>query len=375
LAGGEALPRELARTLYELGSRVYNLYGPTEATVWASVHSLTDLDVAEEAPRVVSIGHPLASHRIYLLDERLEPEPIGMTGELYVGDASLARGYFKQPALTAERFLADPYALLPGMRMYRTGDLARWHSDGRIQFLGRVDHQVKVRAFRIELGEVEAWLARAPGMKACAVLAWGETARDRRLVAYVVPADPQAPPAASALRRFLRQDLPDFMTPAAFVWLGQLPLGPGGKLDRRALTVPEAHERTPLDEALTLPRSETERHIAAVWREVLGLERAGIHDSFFELGGNSLTLLRAQGRLERLLNRPITLLTLIRHPTIALLAEALSAEPGGPGDRSDGLAVTPQRSRNEWRRTGATRQRNMRLQHRRAAAKPSDEAK
>jgi amino acid adenylation domain-containing protein len=374
LAGGETLSRELARALHEQGSRVYNLYGPTEATIWASAHALTDLDVAEEAPGVVSIGRPLASHRIYLLDHRLELVTIGMTGELYVAGAGLARGYLRRPALTAERFLPDPHAMLPGMRMYRTGDLARWRSDGTLQFLGRADHQVKVRGFRIELGEVETWLARAPGVQACAVMAWGEAARDRHLAAYVVPTDPQVPPTASALQRFLRQHLPDFMAPAAFVWLAQLPLGPTGKLDRRALPAPEARKQPPLGETSPLPRSETERCIAAVWREVLGLERAGIHDSFFELGGNSLLLLPVQWRLQRLFNRRIPMLTLFRHPTIALLAEVLATEPGGPGGQTNELAVTSQRSRDD-RRTHTNRQQRTRLQHRRPAPNPSDEPK
>jgi amino acid adenylation domain-containing protein len=369
ICSGETLPRDLEARFFEhLGGRLYNLYGPTETAVDVTAWKCS----AESTRRRVPIGLPIANTEIYLLNEDLRPVPVGVPGEIYIGGLNVGRGYWRRPDLTAERYLPDPFSRHRGMRLYRTGDLARQGTDGVIEYLDRVDYQVKIRGFRIELGEVETWLARAPGVQACAVLTWGNPTRDRHLAAYIVPRDPHAPPTDSALRHFLRQHVPDYMIPAAFTCLANLPLNPNGKLDRRTLPAPEAGCRTVVAESLALPRSEAERRIAAVWQEVLGLERIDIHDNFFDVGGNSLLLLPVQRRLQQLFPRPIPLLTLFRHSTVALLAEELNAEPESLDDGPSKPASQAEPSRRA-RRAYAMSQQHKRLDHRRGGPNPPDE--
>ena len=313
LSGGEALPRELAQKLYEAnGGEVYNLYGPTEATIWASVHKPRALDFSSKAPPVVTIGTPLANYRMYVLDHCLEPRPVNGAGDLYIAGAALARGYLHRPSLTAERFVADPFAAPE--RMYRTGDLARWRADGTLEFLGRADQQIKLRGFRIELGEIEAALKSEPAIAQAAVLVREDTAGDRQLVAYLVPANGSTPDPA-ALRQTLSQRLPEFMVPSAFVSLETLPLTPNGKLDRRALPAPERKA-----ERYQAPRTPEEEILCGIFAEILSVERIGVHDNFFSLGGHSLTATRLISHVRATLGVDLPLKTLFEAPTVAQLA-------------------------------------------------------
>ena len=277
LSGGEALPRQLAHDLLCATSReVYNLYGPTEATIWSNVHQVTEADVSDDAPAVVTIGKPLSGYRLYVLDHCLEPRPAGVAGDLYIAGEALARGYLKRPSLTAERFVADPFAAMAS-RMYRTGDLARWSNDGTLEFLGRGDQQIKLRGFRIELGEIEAALKSQPGIAHAAVIVREDGASGKELVAYLVPSGEELPD-PSTLRRDLGARLPDYMVPSAFVSLPALPLTPNGKLDRRALPAPERQK-----ESYRAPRTPEEEMLCGIFADVLSLDRVGVDDNFFAL--------------------------------------------------------------------------------------------
>ncbi|HEX5758393.1 MAG TPA: amino acid adenylation domain-containing protein [Thermoanaerobaculia bacterium] len=314
---GEPLQGRLVERLHEHGvERVFNLYGPSEDATYSTEAALAPGE--EGRP---PIGRPLRGKRVFLLDPSLQPVPVGVPGELYVGGPGLARGYLGLPALTAERFVPDPFAAEPGARLYRTGDLARFLLDGRIDFLGRLDHQVKVRGYRIELGEVEKALAEHPQMLETVVVARDDAQEGKRLVAYIV-ARGEAPSAA-AMRSFLREKLPDYMVPTTFVTLPALPLTPNGKVDRRALPAPDGSAREPR-EGYVAPKSELERLVAGVWRELLGVERVGLDDNFFDLGGHSLLLIRAQRKLSQTLGRQIPVTDLFRSPTVSALAGRLA---------------------------------------------------
>ena len=249
-----------------------NEYGPTETVVGCCVYRVPrDQPISGPIP----IGRPIANTRLYVLDQDLEPVPIGVAGELYIGGAGVARGYLNRPGLTAERFIPDPFGKGPGGRLYRTGDLARWRSDGNLEYLGRVDRQVKVRGFRIEPGEIEEALARHPAVREAVVVAREAASDDRRLVAYLVLAAGRPAPADSELRQFLRSSLPEPMIPSAFVVLEALPLTPNGKVDREALPAPESVSFRP-DARFVAPRGPLEEEVASIWSAVLGLERIGV---------------------------------------------------------------------------------------------------
>ncbi|MEW6742261.1 MAG: amino acid adenylation domain-containing protein [Planctomycetota bacterium] len=289
LCGGDALPRDLAAKLLERGGCVWNLYGPTETTVWSTVHRVT----AREGP--VAIGRPIANTEIYILDACLQPLPAGVPGELHIGGAGVARGYWNRPELTAERFIRHPFSADPRARLYRTGDRARYLEGGEIEHLGRLDQQVKLRGFRIELGEIEASLRLRADVKEAVAIVREDVPGDQRLVAYIVPAG-AAPPSTSDLRGSLRGFLPEYMVPSAFVFLDALPLTPSGKVDRRALPAPQAAKRDEL--GFVPPRTSAERALAQIWCEVLGVERAGVYDNFFDLGGHSLLTLKVIAKFE-----------------------------------------------------------------------------
>jgi nonribosomal peptide synthetase DhbF len=313
---GEALAEDL-QTLFHatLTVPLHNLYGPTEAAV-----DVTYWECRRDAePGPVPLGRPIWNTQLYVLDAGLQPVPAGVTGELYLAGINLARGYLNRPGLTAERFVANPYGE-PGSRMYRTGDIARWRPDGILDYLGRADHQVKIRGFRIELGEIEAALAGHPEIDQVAVIAQADPSGDNRLVAYVVPV-PGADVDPAALRRHLGQALPDYMVPAIFVKLDAMPLTPAGKLDRRALPAPERQDSTNADYAP--PRTPTEVTLARLWQETFGLDRIGIHDSFFELGGNSLQVTQLVAKLRRVFAVDLPLGTIFEVSTIAGLAERI----------------------------------------------------
>ncbi|ELP64082.1 non-ribosomal peptide synthetase [Streptomyces turgidiscabies] len=316
MCSGEALPDELAQRFRAvLPAELHNLYGPTEASV-----DVTATQVTEAAGRV-SIGRPVWNTRAYVLDAGLRPVPPGVAGELYLAGVQLARGYLGRPALTAERFTADPFGEL-GSRMYRTGDLARWTTEGTLEYLGRTDDQVKIRGFRVELGEIEAVLARHDTVAHVTVVA-----REQQLVAYVVPAASASSAASAgvdtaALRRHTAAALPEHMVPAAFVVLDALPLTPNGKLDRKALPAPD-FTATAAGTGEGLPRTPREEILCGLFADVLGLARVGIHDDFFTLGGHSLVAMRLAARVRAAFATDVSLRTVFEAPTVARLAERL----------------------------------------------------
>ncbi|MDX7546277.1 non-ribosomal peptide synthetase [Serratia marcescens] len=338
MCSGEALPAALVAEFYRRlpQAELHNLYGPTEAAV-----DVTAWHCSREAERVsVPIGRPIANTRIYLLDERGQPVPLGAVGELYIGGVQVARGYLNRPELTAERFLADPFA--PGGRMYRTGDVARYLANGDIEYLGRNDQQVKIRGFRIECGEIEAALATHPAVREAVVDARA-VGDDKRLVAWVVPAaDVAEETLAGALRQHVSAALPDYMVPSAWVVVAALPLSPNGKLDRRALPEPQGAQSQAAYEA---PQGEHETLLAAIWRELLNVGRVGRHDNFFELGGHSLLAVKLMAQLRRA-GWGANVQTLFSTPTLSALAQAMSAqgEVDIPENRilPGGASITPE---------------------------------
>jgi amino acid adenylation domain-containing protein len=325
--GGEGLPRDLADRLLRAGAAVWNLYGPTETTIWSAAGPV---GAGEGA---VPVGGPIANTRIHVLDPHLAPVPAGIPGEVYIGGDGLARGYLHRPELTAERFVPDPFGGdWGGRRLYRVGDLGRWRTGGALEILGRVDHQVKVRGFRIELGEIEAALAAHPEVRECVAVVREDQPGDRRLAAYVAGAAGIDP---AVLRSSLAERLPDYMVPSHVVILEALPRTPNGKVDRRALPAPVP--KSPRTGAPVAPRTALERTIAAVWAEVLGVERVGVEDNFFDLGGHSLLVARVHGRLRESLGRDdLTMVDLFRHPTVVALARYLAPAEVVPAVRRTG---------------------------------------
>ncbi|MFI5911931.1 amino acid adenylation domain-containing protein [Dactylosporangium sp. NPDC051541] len=311
ILGGEASRLDWAAGLAAGPAKVFNHYGPTEATVGVTTYEVT---AADGGPGTTPIGVPLGHARVYVLDERHRPVPEGVCGEIHLGGDRLARGYLNQPGLTASRFRPDPYAATPGARMYATGDLGRWRPDGTLEFLGRRDGQVKLRGYRVELGDVEAALARVPGVGAAAADVRGDL-----LVGYL-QRRPDAPePTPAELRRTLAETLPEYMIPNRYVWLDRLPLQDHGKIDRRALPAPPSLAATGDCES---PEGPVETAIAAVWAEVLKVERVGAHDDFFDLGGHSLLATQVVARLRRVLpaGHPISVMDLFQARTVRNLA-------------------------------------------------------
>lgn len=324
ICSGEALaPALVERFLERLPVELHNLYGPTEASVDVTYWPCRPLG----GRALVPIGRPIANVRLHVVDRNLEPAPVGVPGELLIGGVALARGYLGKPGLTAERFIADPFGA-SGERLYRTGDLARYLPDGNLEFLGRLDHQVKLHGNRIELGEIEAVLVQHAGVREAAVVLREDVAGDPRLVAYVVPEERR--PSVAQLRRHLKARLPAPMLPAAFVMLDDLPLSSNGKLDRRSLPAPDAAGAR-LEDPYVAPRNQVEEIIAAAWAAVLKVDRVGVHDNFFALGGDSLKTVQVAG-LARERGLALGVEDLFRHQTVAeLAAEARPLEGAGPG--------------------------------------------
>ncbi|HZS22365.1 MAG TPA: amino acid adenylation domain-containing protein, partial [Pseudonocardiaceae bacterium] len=329
---GEALSARMARAIQVATGcrRIANIYGPTEACVYVTAWYHDGDSPVEQSP---PIGAPITNTQVYVLDARLRPVPVGVIGELYLAGTGLARGYLHRPGLTASRFLANPFGA-SGERMYRTGDLVRWNPNGQLEYLGRADDQVKIRGFRIELGEIEAALTSHPGISQAVVTAVEHQPGTQRLVAYLVPAG-QDVPTNTELRAHITRTLPDYMVPAQFVTLEQLPLGPTGKLDRKALPAPD-QLAAPVAEYLA-PRTDTERVLAEIWAQVLGVERVGVEDNFFELGGDSILSIQVVSRA-RQAGVPVTTKDIFLSQTVARLANVvvLAPEPvddeiiGGP---------------------------------------------
>jgi amino acid adenylation domain-containing protein len=331
LCGGEAMPRALADRLLEKGAVLWNVYGPTETTVWTSAWRV------EPGDGPISIGRPIAETELYVLDKRLRAAPVGVTGELYIGGTGLARGYRDRPGLTAERFIPGPLSEEPGSRLYRTGDLARWRPDGTLECLGRVDHQVKVRGFRVELGEVEAALSAHPAVREAAVTARPDATGEMGLAAYVVPrGEGVGPPTTADLRRWLQGRLPEYMVPSAFVVLDAMPMTPNGKVDRKVLPDPG---RARLAEGVDFvpPRGPIEEALAEAWAEFLGADRIGAHDNFFERGGHSLMAMQLLHRLRGLFEVEPPLKDFIEEPTLSNLAQLVERALAG----RDGTLAPP----------------------------------
>lgn len=320
LCGGEALPGDLAEALLARGSSVWNMYGPTETTIWSALHPVTNSGQQATVP----IGRPIANTEIYILDDQLQPVPIGVWGNLMIGGAGLARGYRGQAGLSAERFLPHPFSQRPGARLYQTGDIARFLPDGVLEFGGRSDEQVKVRGYRIELGEIEAVLHQHPTVRETAVAIREDNTGEKYIVAYVVTTNGQ-PVSVDLLRTFLTAHLPTYMLPAKFVFLEGLPLTDNGKINRQLLPVPES-ERPEMTVSFVSPRSSLERTIADIWQQALNIEQIGIHDNFFDLGGYSLLMVRTQAQLQTQLDREIPIIDLFQYTTIASLADHLSQQ-------------------------------------------------
>ncbi|MEO0489255.1 MAG: amino acid adenylation domain-containing protein, partial [Cyanobacteria bacterium J06659_2] len=323
--GGEVCPWSLIEQIQRAAPdcRVFNHYGPTETTVGVLTYEVTAEALTQQPAVTVPLGQAIANSQIYLLDPELAPVPMGIAGEVYVGGDSVTRGYLQQPGLTAARFMPDLFRSRPGARMYRTGDLARHLPDGNLEFLRRVDSQVKLHGFRIELGEIETQLALHPGIQAVSALVREDDPDNPLLVAYVVLQTETAPNSPD-LRQFLQQRLPNYMIPSLFVPLPALPLTPNGKVDRRALPAPE-RIRPELAKQYVAPRNATEEVVAAIWAEVLGLEQVGVDDDFFEVGGHSLLATQVLSRLRETFQVELPLRQLFEAHTVAEIVVVIEA--------------------------------------------------
>jgi len=314
LCGGEALTTDLAQKLTSRVRALWNVYGPTETTIWSCICEIATPSLGP----VESIGRPIANTRIYILDAFLRPVPIGVAGEIFIAGEGLARGYLNRPALTAEKFIPDPFSADPQARMYKTGDLGRWRADGTIGFLGRNDRQVKIRGFRIETGEIEARLRQHPQVRDAVVIAREDLPGERQLVAYVVAESLERAELIARLRDSLREWLPEYMIPAAWMFLEQWPLTASGKIDRNALPAPDS--RVAERSGFVPPGTQLERTLADIWAQILPVEAVGSQDNFFDLGGHSLLVLRAVFRINQALGSKLTGADLYRSPTVAELA-------------------------------------------------------
>ena len=311
--GGEALPRELADRLLGCGRELWNVYGPTETTVWSTVERV------QPGQTAITIGRPIDNTEVYIVDKHLQLVPAGIPGELLIGGLGVAKGYLDRPELTAEKFIADTLGQRANGRLYRTGDLARWRRDGRLEAIGRIDHQVKLRGFRIELGEIESVLAAHDAVAQAVVICREDRPGDKRLVAYLIAADGEID--IAALRTAARERLPEYMMPSAFMTMDRLPLTPNGKVDRRALPAPDAEAFAVAE--YTAPRNAEEETLTALWAEVLGRPQVGIHDNFFDLGGHSLLATQLVTRMQKALGGDIGLRMMFEAPTVAQFAELL----------------------------------------------------
>jgi acyl-coenzyme A synthetase/AMP-(fatty) acid ligase len=320
ITGGDRFEPALADQVLSGNSlrRLINAYGPTECTTFSTTQTVVSV---EPDATSIPIGRPIANAQVYILDTRRQPVPIGVAGEIYIGGDGVACGYLNRPELTDERFIPDPFGASSLGRLYRTGDLGRWRPDGSIDFLGRNDNQVKLRGFRIELGEIESTLLRHPKIKESVVLARKDGPTEKRLVAYVVPGDSLDAPSAEELRKHLKESLPEYMIPSAFLALEHLPLTPNGKVDRRAL--PEIDLATYATEEYEAPLGEIEITLAQIWQDLLAVPRVGRNDNFFELGGHSLHGLNLIARITQRFDAELSVIAIFQSPTIRELAEAI----------------------------------------------------
>lgn len=330
ILGGEASRYDWVESLQSQSPHctILNHYGPTETTVGVLTYQVGN-NLRNPKSAMLPLGRPIANTQIYILDRHLQPVPIGVPGELHIGGAGLARGYLNRPELTGEKFILNPFSDEPGARLYKTGDLVRYLPDGNIEFLGRIDNQVKIRGFRIELGEIEALLSQHSAVRETVVIAREDHPGDKRLVAYVIPHSDQVP-AASELRSFLKEKLPDYMVPSAFVTLDAIPLTPNGKVDHRALPAPDWEQRD-LEEIFVAPRTPIEEALADIWSQVLGVKQIGVKDNFFDLGGHSLLAVRLVAEIEKTINIKIPLAALFQLTTVEQMASFFQDENRSAG--------------------------------------------
>jgi amino acid adenylation domain-containing protein len=321
--GGEALSQDLAESLIARGRELWNLYGPTETTIWSAAHRVSSGEVP------ILVGRPIANTQMYILDHKREPVPVGVSGELYIGGLGVAGGYWNRPELTANSFVPDPFDSIGTRKMYRTGDLARYRRDGQIQLLGRTDHQIKLRGHRIEPGEIELAIERHPSVRQAVVVVHGE-GMEKQLVAYTRFGDGSSD--VDQVRSWLHEVLPDYMVPAILVPVDELPLTPNGKIDRKRLPSSQLLSRERGADSIPA-RNQTEQKLSELWSQLLHVNRPGVRDNFFDLGGHSLLLVQLHAQLKRQFNASISVVDLFRYPTIEALASFL--------DRQSAVASMP----------------------------------
>ncbi len=346
MVGGEAFPNALAKDLRDiLTGRLTNMYGPTETTIWSTTQDVDN-------PANIPIGRPIANTDIFILDENRQPVPPGVPGDLFIGGQGVVRGYLNRPELTDERFILNPFKE-DGSRIYWTGDLAKYREDGVIEFLGRIDHQVKIRGYRIELGEIEALLGSHDSVQECVLLLREDTPGDQRLVAYMVT-DPDKGPApdANSIRDFLRTRLPEYMVPNDVVTLDAMPLTPNGKLDRKQLPAPSDGSGQSSAVAYEAPQDELQQTIVNIWQDTLKLDKVGVNDNFFDLGGHSLLIVRVHQLLKQQVDKPISLTDLYRFPTIGKLTEFLNSDQKNESLKKSSDRASRRRERMGLRKRG-----------------------
>ena len=357
LTGGEKLHKYPS---VALPFRVFNNYGPTENTVVTTSGLVVS---GQEGSTLPPIGKPISNTKVYILDKNFQPVPIGVAGEIHIGGNSLATGYHNRPQLTAEKFITNPFDKSQATKLYKTGDLARYIPDGNIEFIGRIDQQVKIRGFRIEIGEIEALVSQYPDVKENVVIAQSDPAGDKRLVVYIVPKQESTQDTSliPQIRQFLKQKLPEYIIPAAFVLLDAFPLTPNGKIDRRALPVPDTVP-SGISTAYVTPQTETEQLLAKIWQDVLQVEKVGIHDNFFELGGHSLLTIKVHTKLQKIYAQDISIVKLFQHPNISEFSKYLIDLQRGKV--TDYLTTGQAKARSD-RKTSMKQQRLQRQQNRR----------
>jgi amino acid adenylation domain-containing protein len=318
LCGGEALPMDLAKQILERCGSLWNMYGPTETTIWSTLRQVLPEDTE------ISIGKPIGNTKCYILDSHLQPVPVGISGDLYIGGDGLARSYLNRPELTAEKFIPNPFSVQPSARLYKTGDLAKYKPNGDIFYLGRGDNQIKIRGFRVELGEIEAVLAQHPAIREIVVIVREDHPGDKRLVGYPILREGAEEPTSTDLRAFAREQLPEYMLPSAFIFLQEYPLTPNKKIDRKALPAPD-QTRPELAHQYVAPRDEVEEGVTNIFAGVLKLERVGVQDNFFDLGGHSLLATQVISRVRGDLHVDLPLRALFEALTPEELSKRIKA--------------------------------------------------
>ncbi len=343
MVGGEAFPNSLANDLKSIVTgRLTNMYGPTETTIWSTTQDV-------ENPDLIPIGRPIANTHIFILDQNRQPVPVGVPGDLFIGGDGVVRGYLDRPELTAERFIQNPFGDDSQQRLYWTGDLAKYREDGVIDFLGRVDHQVKIRGYRIELGEIEAMLGKHDTVHDCVLLLREDSPGDQRLVAYIVASG--SAPDTGDLKNYLRQQLPEYMVPNDVVVLDAMPLTPNGKLDRKQLPSPQGLTQKVVADYVA-PENELQEIIVSVWQETLQIDKIGVNDNFFDLGGHSLLIVRVHQQLKEKVEKPISLTDLYRFPTIRSLTDFLNNDDANASLKQSSDRAQRRRERMGLRKRG-----------------------